>query len=358
MKINLSCSLLIITISSALFLDASAPTIEIKESGNGLPNPSINSGLEFGNFDLFASLIVWTAREAGSDCWAEVITTEGSASSNVLRPVHFDWDPGFKVGVGYGIKESRWDTQAYYTWYNTCGKDSVSSAPGTVHSTFTGNFYVDNAHGSGISGPAYQKASIDWGIHFNIFDWELGHNFYISKALDLRPFLGAKGGWIYQSIDTKWYNPDLSTLQFLGSPYYSVGTEKVNNNFWGLGPQAGINTKWLLFAKQGQSFNIIGDFSGAMMWGHWSFGDVFQNTIGQEVFVDFASLNNGATMMKSFLGFGFDTYFRKNRFHLSLKLGYEAQFWLDQLQFYSFVGGRLVNTLTLQGGTLEFCLDY
>ena len=42
---------------------------------------------------------------------------------------------------------------------------------------------------------------------FNIFDWELGRNFWVSKALSLRPFLGLKGGWIHQSIHTKWQNP-------------------------------------------------------------------------------------------------------------------------------------------------------
>ena len=340
MKINLPRGLWIIALCSALF--AEAPT----------------AAPESRNFDVFASLLVWTAREAGADCWAEVITTEGFASSNVLRPVHFGWDPGFRVGIGYGRERSGWDTQAYYTWFYTRGTDSVSSAPGTVHSTFTGNFYVDNAHGAGISGPAYQEARIDWGIRFNMFDWELGRNFCISKSFSLRPFLGVKGGWIDQSIHTKWLNPDLSPIQFLGSPYYPIGIENLNNDFYGLGPQAGINSKWVLFTGQNQSFSLASDFSGAMMWGHWSFGDVFENTIEQIVLVDFAPLNYGASMLRSFMGFGWDVRLRQNRSHLSLKLGYEAQFWLDQLQFYSFVGGRLVNALTLQGGTLAFCFDY
>ena len=355
MKIGFPCSWLIIAFCSTFLLDASTSPLNIQDNGN---EQLESSDPKSKNFDVFASFLIWTAREAGTDCWAEVLTTTGSASSNVLEPVHFGWDPGYQVGIGYGKNRSQWNTQAYYTWFYTRAADAVASTPGSVHSTFMGNFYVDNPQGGGISGPAYQRASIDWDIRFNMFDWELGRNFCIGQALALRPFLGVKGGWIHQTIQTKWYNPDLSAPPFLGSPYYSVGIEKLHNNFWGLGPQAGINTKWYLVAKQNRLFYLISDFSGAMMWGHWSFGDVFENTIQQQVLVDFAPLNSGASMLRSFMGLGWETSFPQNQFHLSLKVGYETQFWLDQLQFYSFVAGRFANALTLQGGTFEFCLDY
>ncbi len=315
----------------------------------------LNGSVDSKNFDVFASFIFWTAKEAGADCWAEVITTHGSASSNILKSIPFNWDPGFKVGIGY--KQPEWDIQTYYTWFYTLGKDSVSSLPGSVLSTFLGNFYIDNEQGSGINGPPYQKASIDWSIRFHMFDCELARLFLISESLTLRPFFGAKGGWIHQAIHTKWYNPDLSAIQFLGSPDYSVGTEKLNNNFWGIGPQFGVHTKWLLLTKQKQSFYLLSDLSGAIMWGHWSFGDIFENSIQQKTVIDFAPLNYGASMIRSFLGCGWETCF-SNQSSLSLKLGYETQFWLNQLQFYSFVAGRFANALTLQGGTFALLFDY
>jgi len=303
------------------------------------------------DWNVWANVFLWTARESGSDCWAEVITTQGSASSNRLEQVNFGWDPGFRAGVGYGMRPGHWDAQASYTWFHTRGTDSVSSLAGTVHSAFLGNFYIDNAQGNGLSGPAYQKAGIDWAIRFNMFDWELGRSFQIGESLVLRPFAGAKGGWIHQSIASKWENPDL-TGSFAGSPAYSVGVEKLNNNFWGIGPQGGVHSEWMLFSGENQAVCLFGDFSGAMMWGHWSFGDLFSNDVSQRVVVDFASVNSGATMIRSFMGFGWDWR------SVSLKVGYETQFWLDQLQFYSFTAGRLDNTLTLQGGTLAFSVDY
>lgn len=336
-----------------LFLHAAEPSENAQEGANGLPNISARSHPDGRGFDVFADLIVWTAKEAGADCWAEVITSDGLATSNDLRQVHFGWDPGFRVGFGYGMKHDQWDTQAYYTWFRTRGTDHVSSDPGAVHSSFLGNFYVDNADGAGLSGPSYQRASIDWTIRFNIFDWELGRNFWVSKSLALRPFLGIKGGWIHQSIHSKWRNPEL-----FGAEFFDVGTENLKNNFWGIGPAAGLNTKWNLYAGQKHSLNLFGDFSGALMWGHWSFSDTFKNDIPQRVSIRLQNLNGGAAMLRTFMGFGWDVNFSQNQYRFSTKLGYEMQFWLDQLQFYSFTGGRLVNELTLQGGTLELCFDF
>lgn len=340
---------LIAAICCALSLSAAEQSV----SANGLPNSSARPHPNSSEFDIFAGLIVWTVKEAGSDCWAEVITSKGSTSSNDLRQVDFDWDPGFRIGLGYGLKHDQWDTQAYYTHFHTRGFDHVSNGPGTVHSAFLGNFYIDNSSGAGLSGPAYQSASIDWTIHFNMFDWELGRNFWVSKSLALRPFLGVKGGSIDQSIHTKWHNPALS-----GSAFFQEGRENLENNFWGIGPEAGLNTKWNLCAKKAQTFNLFGDFSGAIMWGHWSFGDRFKNDIGQQVSVRLKNIKSGASMVRAFMGFGWETNFNQNRYLLSTKLGYEMQFWLDQLQFYSFTGGRLVNALTLQGGTLELSFDF
>lgn len=304
------------------------------------------------DLDFFADLIVWTAREAAADCWAEVITSDTSSSFNELEEVHFGWDPGFRVGLGFGVHHDQWNTRAYYTRFHTRGKDSISKKPGTVHSTFLGNFYVDNASGAGLSGPSYQKASINWTIHFNMFDLELGRNFWINKWFTIYPFLDVKVGWIHQFINSKWENPDL-----IAEKFYNIGRENLKNNFWGIGPGVGINTKWNLFSNQNR-FYLFGDFFGALMWGHWSFSDIFENDLKQQVSVDLNKIKSGASMVRTFMGLGWDVNLRQNRCHFSTKLGYEMQFWLDQLQFYSFTGGRLSNALTLQGGTLEFYFGF
>lgn len=341
----------------ALLADTSylLATVSSSDGGVGceIPNGSTRSNPSSSSFDVFADLLVWRAAESGSDNWAEVINSNGTVTKCDIREIEFDWNAGFRVGIGYGMKRDQWDTQFYYTRFNTQGNDRVSSNPGSVFSAYLGNFYIDNPTGAGIAGVAYQKASAHWSIEFNMFDWELGRAFWVSTALSVRPFIGLKGGWIDQSIDTKWEIPSVSTVDF-----FNVGTENLKNDFWGIGPSIGVNTEWEMFAGQNHSFALFGDFSGAIMWGHWKFGDLYKNDGFQEVSVRLAPISGGASMFRSVMGLEWDAKCCSNRFHFSTKLGYEMQFWLDQLQLYLFDTGRLSNVLTLQGGTLEFRFDF
>jgi len=328
-------------------------THQVQDSGNGLPNVSARFHPDSTSFDVFADVLVWSAQESGSENWAEVITASGATTDCDIQDVRFGWNAGFRAGLGYGMGHDQWDTQLYYTWFRTLGNDHVSSTPGSVFSAFLGNFYIDNPTGAGISGVAYREASMKWMIQFNMFDWELARNFRVSRALSLRPFIGLKGGWINQSIHTKWHNPNRT-----GAEFFNTGKENLKNNFWGIGPSFGLNTKWDLFVRKNHSLSLFGDLSAAIMWGHWTLGDVYKNDIQQEVLVKLSHIKSAASMLRTFMGFGWDANFSRDRSHFSARLGYEMQIWLDQLQFYSFDAGRLDNALTLQGGTLEFRFDF
>jgi hypothetical protein len=329
----------------------SAATQEI----NGLPNVSTKRNPDSNEVSISADLLFWVVHEAGPDCWAEVFDTNPGSVVNEIRQVEFQWDPGFIVGVGYGMAYDQWNTNASYTWFHTEGKDFASSDQGAIFSTFLGNFYADNPDGAGLHGPSYRRAYIDWTVSFNMFDWELGRSFRVSEALSLRPFVAAKGGWIHQSVHTRWEIPDVAALP---NPVpFNQASENIKNHFWGIGPAAGVDTRWNLFAKDWGVY-LFGNFSGALLWGHWSFDDLYENDIPHQVKVDSQSLDGGAPMVRAFMGLGWNRYFNQSGLLFSAKLGYELQFWLGQLKFYSFTAGRQESLLTLQGGTFAFGLDY
>lgn len=315
-----------------------------------LPNCSARLRNVCTSFDLFADVLVWTARQSGTENWAQVI---GPGTRFLkLQSVSFPWDVGLRVGVDYGMKHDQWDTLFAYTWFQTKGTDRVST-PFELNTSFTANFYVNNASGGGFKGPLYKKGAIQWRILFNMFDWELGRKYWAGSDLSLRPFLGLKGGWIHQTTHTQWQNPNIPDPSSFGT-----ATENIKNNFWGIGPSGGLSTKWKLGALCSHLFSLFGDFSGAILAGRWTFSDIYKNAVPIVVSIENPSVFGAASMLRGLMGFEWDTSFNTERFYFTMRVGYESQFWLDQLQIYQFDIGLQDLLLTLQGATVDFAFDF
>lgn len=301
-------------------------------------------------FNVFGDVLIWWANESGAENWAQVFsTTDVGINVDVLQ-VSFGCDVGFRVGIGSCISQDQWDTQLYYTRFRTQDKDGASTT-GEIASAYLGNFYIANDDGT-KTGPAYQKARMKWTIDFNTFDWELGCNCCLCGDFSLRPFIGLKGGWIHQTIRTHWQTPIFpSPDPFFPPTPFDTGQETLKNDFWGIGPSAGLNTKWELCGFCSHVFSLFGDFSGALMYGRWTFEDDYENNILEQVVIDVSSINGAATMVRGFMGIGWD--FDCDTWCFALRVGYEGQIWFDQLQLYTLNSGRMNNPLTLQGGTID-----
>lgn len=302
-----------------------------------------NVAVERCRLDLFADVLFWAASESGSENWAQIFTSAGSVETIDVLSVDFGWDPGVRIGLDYAMNYDGWNMEGIYTWYRTQGSSQASS--GNISSSFLGAFYINNADGAKDSGAQYQEASMKWTISLNLLDWQLGRKYWVSSALSLRPFLGLKGGWIEQVIDSAWKGP-------IGVANFTSGTETIHNNFAGVGPSVGLDTQWQLGSIRCHAFSFFADFSGAILWGHWTFKDVYQNNAPQMVSVALPSFNNGASMLRSLAGIEWRSSF------FALRAGYEAQFWLDQLRFYSFNAGRLNSLLAFQGGSIDVSFSF
>ncbi len=186
-----------------------------------------------------------------------------------------------------------------------------------------------------------------------MFDWELGQNYWISKGLLLRPFLGIKGGWINQSIHGEYFDLTISSVLTSNS-----GSERLKNNFWGIGPLGGLNSKWRVFNFGSIFFDFFGDVSMATMWGTWINTDVYKNSISKTYSVNMDNSNLGALMFKGFMGIELNVNFNTDKSHFATKLGYEMQIWLNQLRLATFQLQRLHGDLTLQGLTFNCRFDF
>ncbi|MAZ39996.1 MAG: hypothetical protein CMF49_07725 [Legionellales bacterium] len=322
----------------SIFCFMASPIYAYQSSANFLTAPNNNS------YYLFANLLYWNVSEAGADNWVQDIGSAGVHQSTTVYGVPFDSDMGLRIGAGFN-NASGWDASLYYTGYHT---DATDAQTGNLASAYLGNFWVNNTNGASF-GPSYQSADMNWDINLDSLDLAFGHEFIVKNIMSMHPFFGLKLASINQDIKTNWYNP-------INTNNFTQGTEKITNDFNGIGPSVGIDLSFKLLSKTHYALSILGSFSGALMYGHWDLKDVYNNNQPVTKTIDNTDMTNVAPMIDGFLGLQWTGY--STKINTTVRIGYEEQIWYDQLRFYSYNMGRLHDELTLQGGTIDVNFNF
>ncbi len=293
-----------------------------------------------GTSTIFIDVISWQVREGGADNWAQVIPPAGLSVPARIIPAPFEWNKGLRLGIGYVFASTGHDIALIYTTYHTL---ATSQAQGVVASSFDGNYFANNTNGASL-GPTYQSAAIRWQFYYKTLDLIAGHRFNLKHELQFHPYVGLRLASINQSIFSNWYHPTTPTT-------FSSATENLKNNFFGIGPSIGIDTTWPLFPGNSQSISLMGNFIGALLYGHWHFSDIYANNTPVNININVSSVNGAAPMLGGLLGFQWTKQFAHSS--LSASIGYEVQAWFNQIQFYSLNGGRFNRSTFIQGGDFE-----
>lgn len=305
----------------------------------GLPNPSVRPETQQKTIDIFADFLYWYTSESVD--WAFTLTQSQNSLQTSYKTFSFEWAPGFCIGFGYNMEHDQWDTQASYTWFHSKATDH---ARGSVTSAFLA------ARLSLLEPFSTGRASLN--LHYNIFDWDLGRSFLVSKYLALRPSIGIRGGWISQAIHSDWTIPNFLNL------FLFTASENVEQSFQGGGPKGGMLAKWCFGNLRKHSFSLISQFEAGYLWGRWSIRDKFVDNLSTVIYVKTFDRNFGSLVLHSFMGFGWDCNFDHNRSHVGLKLGYEIEDWLNQCQIFSDTSGSQNNDLILQGLSAGLNFDF
>ncbi len=254
-----------------------------------------------GHFIVTAEWIYWRTRQEGM----EFATT---------KKVDFDFQSGFRVGLGVHLPHDRWDVYVNYTRFNPEDSDSDH---GSLYPLYL-------FQGAGIQGRVVSKAHAKWEIEFQNLDVEIGRSFYVAETLVFRPFIGLKGAWIDQDAHIRYeggYIPAGQTFR-----------TRFENDFKGAGPLIGVDSNWLL----GYGFSFFGDFAAALVIGHFDI-DQDQFQLDDAKVVDFNSdFNLVSPTVQMIAGLAWDRNFNSDRCHVGLSAGFEAQFWWDQNQTEQF----------------------
>ena len=340
-------------------LEKRVNTLEQTKGTGGMINPNGRPNVADG-YDLFitADALLWQAHEGGLGFAVE--SDQNSAAtpldhSSVENP-HFEYEWGFRLGVGYNMKHDGWDLYGNWTHIDM---ESHHEEEGVDSDDFLWPVWIHPA--SPFAGYSVNEAEAHWKMHLNIADLDLGREFFTSKWLTLRPHVGLRSAWIKQRYDVD-YEEFYNSSNVLSANEVDVD---MRNNYWGLGPKFGIDTQWGL----GSGWSIFGDASFSLLYGffHTYFHELDRglNNIG----VPYAAVNNSYRQSVAItdlqLGLRWDHMFDKDHYHFGLQAGWEHHMFFSQNQMTRFVdnaekGNFLQNQgdLTTQGWTLSARFDF
>lgn len=333
-----------------------------KEAKEKMLNPSAAPHVNGGS-DVFITgdFLYWKANENGLDYAVKrkVIseTTPIDGNGDLINP-NFNWDPGFRVGIGWNTNHDDWDLSLFWTRLHT-------SAQGHRHA---GNQHLYGVYATGSSAlVAFDKASAYLKIHLNVLDLELGREFYVGKSLSIRPHVGLENVWISQHYTTKYDgHPAFQNSAAAPSDYNHIF---FRNHFWGVGARAGLDTQWEL----GWGFSFVGDLAASLLYGDFNLKRTCRvlETVGiadsSKAHID-KHLTQGRTALEFFLGIEWDVMLIADRFHFATNLGWEQHIYFGQNQIFNFESasgttdrGKITSSnddLTFQGLTLSMRLDF
>jgi len=282
-------------------------------------------------------VLAWRAYES-SGGWATTLTFPGSTTNFTPSYVNFNTRIGAKAGLLYKPEDGFFDSKIYWTYFPTTASRTIPLGDKLVTSLFfSGNTL--------ISGDVFFGGSVNWQLTMNMFDLEASHAFKPLPAFTFTPKIGIKGGSINQDINATW------------EAIVYTSTENLSNNFTGIGPSFGIDAKWNFY----QNFSAIADVSTALMYGRWNVKDTYKRPVSllgllpaQTIVTSMNQSKLGTAMFDYYFGL---EWLHKGQSRVTVQLGYEMQYWANQLRLTTINELTTLGDLTLEGATCGISVE-
>ncbi|MBS0621102.1 MAG: hypothetical protein JSS61_06560 [Verrucomicrobia bacterium] len=348
--------------SSALLADQASNTkgeaapmpMGVTSQPKGVITPPVAPRVTHGA-DVFvtADFIYWKARQDGLEYAASGVASSTfptlasglTIPSGHVKEPKFEFQPGFKIGLGILMDHDGWDLYANYTWLNPQQEKNEINLSSDTNATLV----PLRSNGREQLGAVQLTESESWyKLNYNVIDLELGRNFFVSRYLTMRPHVGLKTAWLRQKFNM---NEEISVDSLLTVPGTSESKQKQNT--WGLGIRGGINTVYHF----NRNWGIYGDLALSALWscvkvknhtevassGFAHDADVIRNRRGFHEVMPVLELG---------LGLEYMTWFYNENYMLSLQAGWEEQVWFNTNHFFD-PQTHLSGNLTVQGFTFK-----
>ncbi|MGR3973807.1 MAG: Lpg1974 family pore-forming outer membrane protein [Candidatus Rhabdochlamydia sp.] len=214
-------------------LENRVSALEQRRGANGMINPPTRPVVKHGA-DVWAQLdtLYFHPTEDGLEYVTRVPTPSATGwTSNEVKNFSFDWNFGWRLGIGYNLPHDGWDSVVSYTRFRSHHHEKT-----VRNGTDILDPYYPISTGT-ITGPI-TSAAAKGSLKFDYLDWQLGREFFVSKWLILRPFMGVRGFWTHRPLHVNYAVQGASNAisqQDLAVRYRAGGVLAGLDSQWGLG---------------------------------------------------------------------------------------------------------------------------
>jgi hypothetical protein len=211
------------------------------------------------DFFVTGDFLYWHANESGT-AYAVQVNNSGTQTGKV-KNLKFEWDAGFRIGLGYRIPHDKWELAATWTCFTADANGRTSPGLDILYPEWETEIIADPASGSATS-PTEMKGS--WNMHLNILDGDISRYFMVTKRLALKPRFGIRGVWIAQDYKTS-LEGGFNGSSSAAPPNIVQARLKIKNDFTGVGLRAGLDTEW----DFNNRWSIYGNGAYSLIYGNF-----------------------------------------------------------------------------------------
>jgi len=264
--------------------------------------------------EIKAAALYWYSNQSGMGYTTSpqsTFTTSDFSGGHLVNP-NYDWEPGFRIDLAYGFNKSHWSIGADLIWYHGKGRGSQNTE------ATEGLFPAFSFASDSLSTDYANSATIDWKLHFTLFDVLTSYEWCVNSWFSLIPSLGLRNGWIAEK----------SEIQYQGGTY-AAGADIVllNSHFYGIGPRLALKPQFLL----GKGFSFYAEGAGTFFAGWFNIKQSETFLGASRAFLD-RKVSGGRWAVDTTAGLVY-TYSISNRSSISFDLGFDYLVFFSQNEF-------------------------
>jgi len=265
--------------------------------------------------------------------------TDGKIKGFSRDSTSWEWRPGFRVGIGFNsTKNDTWSLDAYWTYFRI---KADSTALNNGSGVLLGLLWPPVANQA--IPMTYSNARFEGTV--NTLDISMGKAYHVSRQFVSNPMFGIRGAWMEQDFYARYFVNHRK----------SIVAHK--NDFRGVGLRGSYMAQFLF----GSHFSIYGNAAMSLLFGKFDLSQssddntgitwITGNDITYKVEDSYYSVKPNAELG---IGITWGKMFDKDKYMVSLKVGYEFHHWFDQNQLRRFYNANPIATDTVSRGDLSF----